>query len=232
VLTIILAAGKSQRFIDSGYHTPKPFLQVKWQGKTQTVLEHVLDSLPEGLEKALVGVPEGFHHFLENQDRTTYKPWMKSRLKVIENTIGQADTLRQLIDYVPDQKVMVLNSDVLFRKETLDMLSKHINDVTILTQDSNNPSMSYIDKFPWPEKVVEKVVISNHAVSGAWMFAECGPIMGALTQVCKDKSKEPYLSHALNIMKGKKYALKLLYSPIDWGTPESLAASGAEIVRV
>lgn len=236
MLAVILAAGESRRFREGGLPVHKPFLTVDYEGFTGYMLEHVLRRLPHGM-RALVGVPMGYTQHLTQQHRTTWAHWMESRCVSVTHTRGQADTLRQLLipELVPPHEaVLVLNVDVLFATEDLERLVQTDwsgCSVSLLTQKSSSLAMSYVDRGEQFSRCVEKQVISDCAVAGAWLFPKLGPVRAALAEICGNPEHgEPYISHAVTAMPPVRWAEGVTVDPVDWGTPAALAASGARIV--
>lgn len=228
MLPIVLAAGRSQRFIDAGYPRPKPFLNILYKGKECSMLEHVLDTLPADFQPPVIGVPPGFSRFLDQEGKQRHH---KATLITIEKTRGQADTLYQLVNNISDQPILVLNCDILFQTKDLITLSRREQDLVLAVQSTINPQMSFVDDPHNPKKFVEKIPISSWGISGAWKFSECGPLRAALHQTLLTVSVEPYLSHSLNLLKGTKGTI-IIDPPVDWNTPNSLIASGATIKEI
>lgn len=216
---LIPAAGRSERFREAGYETPKPFLGVSYKGVETTMLGHVLRSLPN--DDYLIGVPSGYD---DGANRV-----------VIPHSRGQADTLLQLARHCQeDGPVLIVNSDVVFRTSELDYLFRVLSfyDGSLLVQNASNPAMSYVDRVPHPTRFAEKERISDWGISGAWAHRSVFALRDALEKVVSDAGPgEPYLSHALNLVKGDWYAREIAPSidMVDWNTPMALKASGAEI---
>lgn len=219
---VIPAAGKSKRFQDAGYMTPKPLLKVKLGGKTQTMLEHVVDSIPPYMKDIVIAVPAGVDHPLN----TAYK--------VIEETVGQADTILQALSDLPAQdRVLILDCDMILHTEDLERMVRllEVYDATIAVTRTFDPNASRVDTIPFPTKFAEKEPISEWGIVGARAFKSIGDLVTALNYTmvyCDHTGVEPYLSMAINSYPGSKYALEIM-DFYDLGTPERLRESGAQI---
>lgn len=218
---IILAAGQSKRFQDAGYKTPKPFLPIEWRGSTRLMVIHVVNSLPKQLTKLTIAVPPGYKNEI-------YSP--RAYCIEVEGTKGPAHTLQKVLYRLPDmESTLVLDSDVINHHLDLYGLTKEPV-CSVLVSPSKDPSYSYVNKVGYFDQIVEKEVISEHAVRGAYFIPRLhiSEFMLALDKIVEEKD-EPYISHVFNDMLGDKYALQTTYIPVDWGTPEAIQASGARI---
>lgn len=221
---IILAAGKSQRFVAAGYTVPKPFLPIVWRGITRLMIIHVINSIPEQFTKLIVAVPPG--HEKEIEFHTPSPQCIE-----VEGTKGPAHTLQRVLHRLPDiESTLVMDSDVLNYHLDLFGLTKE-SVCSVLVSPSTDPSYSYVNKLGYFDNIVEKEVISEHAVRGAYYIPRLhmSEFMAVLDNVVEEED-EPYISHVFNSMQGLKYALQTTYMPIDWGTPEAVRMSGARII--
>lgn len=212
VWTIIPAAGQSRRFVDKGYTVPKPLLRVRHpNGTTRTMLSHVLEQLPK--EHVRIGLPFGYVF-----GRHSY---------TIEETRGQADTVYQLLDGIPDNDaVIVSDCDIVLLHK---LRYYEYPDVALLVTGTNNPAMSFIDDYPFFSQVVEKEPISEWGIVGVRRFNNAGMLRQALRRALDEIEDEVYLSHAVNFIPGRKVAYDICNAYLDWGTPEALMQSGATI---
>ncbi len=225
---VIPAAGESRRFKEAGYETPKPFLRIKAKDGYETwMISHVVHSIPD-LDRVsiIAGVSMGLREKLKS-DLIDFKS--------IYSTTGQAHTVLQLLEDLPEEdSVLVLDCDMILEmkdlKKLIEMLS--VYDCTIAVTETFDPNSSRVDQIPFPTVFVEKEPISQFGIVGARGFRSILLLKEALEETlkdCKESGKEPYLSMALNHYPGTKFAL-LIDSYQDWGTPERIKESGAEIV--
>lgn len=222
--TIIPAAGVSKRFKEAGYETPKPLLYVKSKdGTIASMVAHVVDSAP--FENCLIGLPIGQK---QPDDLTGAAVGIKS-------TTGQADTIYQIVRMLDDDSsILVLDCDMVLLTKDIDKLVEMIKvyDVAIAVTETFDPNSSRVDQVPFPTKFVEKEPISQWGIVGARAFKNAGLLTDALRKTlewAKALNVEPYLSHAINLYPGTKYA-HVITEYQDWGTPERLQQSGAVIV--
>lgn len=221
---VIPAAGRSQRFLKSGYRAPKPLLWVDpKEGAVARMVSHVVHSAPAG--KAVIGLP-----------RDTIIPKELRKISTtIENSIGQADTVWQLVRFLPDDaRVLVLDCDMVLPSATLEKMVQYLEvmDVVLAVTETFDPNASRVDTIPFPTRFVEKIPISQWGIVGARAFKRADLLTSALEIAlanCVDNHEEPYLSMAIQHYPGSKYA-HMITEFQDWGTPERLKESGAQIV--
>jgi NDP-sugar pyrophosphorylase family protein len=228
---VVPAAGDSRRFKDAGYDIPKPLLKVKSKlGIIRYMMEHALVPtlfLDGHREGPIVGLPWDSN-----------PPATGLNYRRIGKTLGQADTVLQLIKNLPeDDHVLVLDCDMVLQQKDIEMLVALITvgneyDVAIAVTKTFDPNASRVDSIPWPTRFVEKEPISEYGIVGARAFKDIGTLRYALEKTLtlyKNIGKEPYLSVAINHYPGTKYA-HLISEYTDWGTPQRIKESGAEIV--
>jgi NDP-sugar pyrophosphorylase family protein len=219
---IILAAGASKRFQDQGYVTPKPFLQIEWRGTTQTMLEHVINTIPVQYTDIFVVTPK--HVELPTFNR---KVWSEQ----IEPTKGPAHTAWLLMKSLIGDSTLILDSDVLNFTNDLYALTL-LSSMGVLVKPSSNPAYSYVDKLGDFTRIQEKEMISKYAVQGAYFihWRHYEEFVGHSKDVIEEMS-EPFISHVFNRMDiGARIAIQTTYNPVEWGTPRDVVISGAKIV--
>jgi MobA-like NTP transferase domain len=220
---VIPAAGGSKRFFEAGYKTLKPFLWIKSDGVSRSMLGHVLATVPDNCEP-IIALPAGAMRPTDAQ----------VELAIVTQSKGQADTVYQVVKKLPkDDEVLILDCDTILRKEDLslivDKLGLFVAGVAV-TKNVLDGNMSRIDNPDNPQIFVEKQFISSWAIIGARAFHCVGYLVDVLERYlvhCKATDQEPHLTPAMNLYEGKKYAL--IISSIhwkDWGTPERIDCSG------
>jgi hypothetical protein len=220
---IILAAGQSSRFKEEGYSTPKPFLLVDWRGRIQTMLEHVINTVPVQYKNITVALPE---HFIRDAKN------LKTRFLTydVSKTKGPAETaLKTLWSLGPDS-TLIMDVDVLnFTNDLYRLSALHTSGV--LVSWAANPSFSYVEKVGTFKRIMEKKRISDFAVRGAYFIPvnERKDFLFFLEETIQ-REPEPFISQAFASMPTAKFAIKTTYTPYDWGTPRDLKLSGAHIV--
>lgn len=230
---LIPAAGASVRFRAAGYSAPKPLLQIRHPTLgTQKMLGHVVDSIPSELPR-LVALPAPYESVARELGCANLG---------VSKSLGQGHTIAQMCRWLPrDKAILVVNCDVVFAEEDLRRLVSLVRttvggpgyDMAIATRLSLEPCYSYVSHFPVPTSFHEKdPQPCGHAMSGAWAFSSARELERAYLQAKGEflAIREIYLSHAMNFYRGSRLAV-LLPEPIDFGTPEAVAACGAEVVR-
>lgn len=227
IRVLIPAAGDSVRYREAGYDLPKYALRISFNGTTDTMLGHVLRSVPEEID-VMIGVRRNSPVVLSLQ-RKFYETTL------VESTSGQADTVRQMLRGVPaEDSAIVMDCDTLVLREDMERvidLLKTWSAVVLVAENRSDRSMSRVDHVPHPTVFVEKKDISQWGMVSVRAFQSAGTLWSVLEQIVEEHREietEPYLSHALNRYPGVKYAL-VTKSYVDWGVPVKLKLSGATI---
>ncbi len=220
---LIPAAGESRRFKEAGHKTPKPFLQIQnRKGKVQSMIEHVLDTVPS--TRIYVGVPEQYRYEIQ---------YGGVGIIPIFRTLGQADTVWQMVDRLPDKDgpLVVLDCDMILQTSDLKIIMSMLGSyaVTVAVTETFDPNASRVDAVPYPTRFVEKQPISSWGIVGARGFHSVRELETCLRIYVSAVAKEPYLSEVMNLYPGKAYA-HVIDDYEDWGTPERIKESGAKII--
>lgn len=233
IAILIPAAGDSVRFKEAGWSTPKPLLMIDHPeiGRAH-MLSHVLAATRRGHAElhdapAVVALPAGCGG-----------KWSAPRTICMElqRTRGQADTLMQMICATPLSSgtgIIVVNCDIVHTAGIDSVVRALLRgySMSFLVHQSASLAMSYIDRYPVPNHFAEKERISSWAMSGVWGFSSPSELLRALESVVADPNREPYLSHAMNLMRGSRIAIECgLHTQIDLGTPEAVREAGARII--
>ena len=229
---VIPMAGAGNRFRVAGYDLPKPFIDINGS----MMIERVLDSIKVPNASYTLIIQEQFKN--ENQLQLKKISDKYSVKFVCVKGLTQGASCTALAAYKEIDKndtVVFVDSDNIFNKEVFndfiqDALTRNI-DGSLLTVKSKDKCFSYartnIEGFLTETK--EKEVISDHAITGAYLFRfgrdfiDCAIDM----MIYGDKSKnEYYMSNVYNwaVLHGLRigiYDIKLT----DWkcvGTPDQL----------
>src|SRR3974377_530764 len=152
---IVLAAGDSRRFKEAGYETPKPFLKVNWRDNINTMLGHVINTIPIDLDY-IIAYHKGW--------RTELTASLGFE---IGNTKGPADTALQVLIGTRYDATLIIDCDILNTTNDLARLLRQ-NSCAVLVKKSANPAYSYVDNLGLFTHIVEKERISDYAVQGAY----------------------------------------------------------------
>lgn len=223
-LTVVIpAAGSSRRFWEAGFRNPKQTLVVKFNGFTRSMLAHVEATVPD--YSIVIGMKA--EAFIPGDIRGVVVP--------IQETKGQADTILQIVRTLPvDNQVLVLDCDMLLPQGSILKLIDAIQvcDLSVAVTKTFDPNASRVDSIPFPTRFAEKEPISEFGIVSGRAFSNAEMLSEALERTladCVAFGVEPYLSMAMNHYPGEKFAL-IVRDYVDWGTPERLKESGAEIV--
>lgn len=139
MITIVPAAGKSQRFKDAGFYWPKQFLIMPRFG--DALIWHVLNDLPE----------KNLFIIANESDRDFWFKRTGRPLIFIEKTKGPLDTTIQGLSkfqYVyPDQELLIVYSDVIFGgygRFLYDVRSRPCMEGAVVFK-SDNPRFDYVN---------------------------------------------------------------------------------------
>lgn len=224
---LIPAAGESRRFRESGYDTPKPFLMIKRDnGLTARMVDHVIAEAPDG--EIIVGVKLGY-------DRSM-GPHLGS-VALVMSSKGQADTVYQMASGLvrQDAPVMVLDCDMIVPHLDLTKMMELLSvwNAVVAVTKTFDPNASRVNVVPYPTYFAEKEPISAWGIVGARAFKSVRLLRMSLKitlEHCRREDKEPYLSMTLNDLQPGTVFAHQIDNFVDWGTPERVKASGAEIV--
>lgn len=223
---VIPMAGLGSRFSQAGYRTPKPLLSA--HGKT--LLQWSVDSLPLNLAQRLIFIGlQKDREVLEPLIRREYASYQPQGAWLGQTTRGQLETVLKARPFwdvsVP---LVVFNIDTCFNSPTLEhALANCRSDGVLGAFSSSEPRFSYarLDAAGNVVEVVEKSVISRHALSGLYHFASTrlfeqhAEMMIAQNQTVMG---EFYIAPLYNhlIQKGCRFALDPCREIHILGTPE------------
>jgi hypothetical protein len=222
--TLIPAAGSSERWRAAGFEKPKALLSVRLGGLTMPMWQHVGIAASLLSQHTLVGLPP---------DCDTWGNDITEGI-LVGRTRGQAETVLKMLRIVPrTMRVLVLDCDTLLQTSDLEYMCSRQEQLIVAVTRSNDPNMSRPDRVPNAQKFVEKQQISEWGVVGARLFRSAHDLANALHwSIAEDArlGREPYLTGAMNLLLGTNHCHDVEGRWIDWGTPERLRASGAEVV--
>jgi len=122
VKAIVLAGGLGTRLASVTGEIPKPMAPVG----SRPFLEYLLDYLIEqGFEAAVLAVSHKWELIREHFDRV-YRG-MPLHYSVEDEPLGTGGAIRQALDTLPDNEVVVLNGDTLFRVDIEMLVKTHRN---------------------------------------------------------------------------------------------------------
>jgi hypothetical protein len=219
-VVLIPAAGSSLRYAKEGYTEPKQILTIRYNNTIKSMLAHVEESVRDF--GVVIGMKTGVR----------IPGDLRGMVAEIDETKGQADTISQMLQYVPPASpIIVVDCDMILRAEDILTLDRLVcsYDVAVAVTKTFDPNASRINTFPYPTVFAEKEPISEYGIVGARAFRSAELLRVALAKLLSSTMTEPYLSTAINFYPGRKIAHEVT-SFLDWGTPERLRETGAEIL--
>lgn len=219
--------GAGSRFYKNGYMQPKPLIEI--HGKpflywsTMSIMKYI------DVEDLTFVVLE--QHIKEFQiDRVIYSFFQDAKIKVISEVLpGPVFTALHGIEDIDDSAPVIFNDcDHMFKcSEMVTAFKEGFTDIdgALLTFISNEPQFSYVqyDKDNSVVGTLEKQVISDHAICGAYIFSNVGLFKQMAEIYIKDcPYNECFMSGIYNEMckKGLKVKDYLLDYHVEFGTPE------------
>lgn len=225
-------AGAGSRFQIAGYNLPKPFIDVN--GKM--MIEHVLDGLAMPDAVYTLVIQQAFCDEHADRLRLLADKYGVKFVVVEKLTQGAACTALAAHEIINNTDTVVFaDSDNFFNnavfKDFIADAQKRDLDGSLLTFNTNRECFSFakVDSNGFVTETREKEPISNHAITGVYMFKHgCDFVRLAINMmIYGDRAKnEYYMSNVYNW--AVKYGLKIGVFDIeqsDWacvGTPQQL----------
>ena len=229
-------AGEGNRFVKEGWTTPKSLIELNGQ----PLFKHAISSVSvEGIQ-----MKYSFIVRQEHIDKYAIDERIKSFLpeanifSVLKTTGGAAETCLMAESAIADEDaIIVMDCDLEFRSKEFIQIIKAIisepaeisNGGALVSFESNQPKYSYaeLDEDGLVKRTVEKEVVSNHALCGAYFFntgKEFKAIAHRLLDEPEFNKSEYYVSLLYNYMleKGEKVYLAPMEEYYSYGTPEEL----------
>lgn len=241
-LHIILAmAGRGSRFVNAGFTTPKPLIEVDGQAMFMKALSS-LDNINATKHHTIVMRTEhDKHHNLQEKIKAIL-PDAHIVITDEEPTGALRDAYRAKPHLKPNEGVIILDCDLWFHSQPYnDMVQDSLADKSniqggLLTFTADNPRYSYaeVDDNWIVKRTTEKKVISDHAITGSYYIATAEIFDTAakklLAEPLTPEMPEYYASHLFNVILAQGGTVKA--APVEsfesFGTPEELAAYEAK----
>lgn len=229
---VIPMAGAGSRFQIAGYKQPKPFINIS--GKM--MIEHVLESLKiENATYTLI-IQEAFKQEYQTKLNLLSNKYNVQFVTVEKLTQGASCTALAAHEVINNNDMTIFaDSDNFFNNQSfrkfIDDAEKRNLDGSLLTFNTQEPCFSFveIDKNGHAVRTKEKEPISNHAITGVYLFRHGKDFVkyAINMMIYGDRTKnEYYMSNVYNW--AIKDGLKIGYYDIkdkDWscvGTPQQL----------
>ena len=226
--------GLGQRFRDEGYATPKPLIEVDGIPMFLRAIGS-FDALPAQKTTAFIVRQDAEDEF--GLASSIQKILPEAKIVMLDhNTRGAAETAllaRDIID--PDAPLIIMDCDFEFTSDEYfsyvqDILRDDLYDGVLLSFTSDNPRYSYaiVDDDGFVVETAEKVVISSHALWGAYCFAKGSTFIKYAEKIMgkglSEERKEFYISYVYSemIADGLKIKLATVDKFHSFGTPTEL----------
>lgn len=229
---VIPMAGEGSRFQLAGYNMPKPFIDVN----EKMMIEHVLDGIQ--IEDAIYTliIQERFKKEYQSKLDILSKKYGVHFVTVEKLTQGASCTALAAYELINNDTMAIFaDSDNFFNNTAFkafieDAKNRHL-DGSLLTFNTIEPYFSFVelDSNGYGIKTAEKDPISNHAITGVYLFARGHDFVkyAINMMIYGDRAKnEYYMSNVYNwaIKAGAKIGCFDIAAD-DWtcvGTPEQL----------
>lgn len=233
---IMPMAGEGSRFLNEGWTTPKPLIQL--HGK-----ELFLRAIGSVKSEE---VPMKYSFIVRQEHIEKYQIDEKIKniipeaniFSVMKTTRGAVETCLMAGSAIDDEDaVIVMDCDLEFKskrfieiiKEIMSQSTDKANGGALVSFESNLPKYSYaeIGEDGLVKRTAEKEVISNHALCGAYFFSTGKRFKEIAHQLLNEpefKKPEYYVSLLYNYMlaEGEKVQLAPMEEYYSYGTPEEL----------
>lgn len=223
---IMPMAGEGSRFKNNGYDLPKPLIEIKgfpfFYWSTNSIAKYV-----DVEDITFVILKKHIEEYSIDTEIKKFYP--NGKLVVIDHVLpGPVFTCKEAVKDINDSLPILINDcDHMFKCEDM---NKELNkgftkDGALLTFQSDSPQFSYVQYDGHKNVIgtVEKKVVSNSAICGAYVFKSAQLYKEiAETYIANCPYSECFLSGMYNVMCKKKMFIKdyLLDYHVEFGTPE------------
>ena len=229
-------AGEGSRFLNEGWTTPKPLIELNGQPLFKHAISSVTDKDIQ-MKYSFIVRQEHIDKYQIDKGIRSFLP-EANLFSVVKTTRGAVETCLIAENAIADDDaVIVMDCDLEFRSKKFieiikQILNKPIEEATggaLVSFESNEPRYSYaaLGEDGFVARTAEKEVISNHALCGAYFFAsgrrfkQIAHLLLAETAFTKP---EYYVSLLFNYLlkDGEKVWLAPMEEYYSYGTPEEL----------
>ncbi len=224
---ILPMGGEGSRFYKNGYAMPKPLIEIAGKPFFYWAAKSVVNSV-ELTDITFVVLRQHIERHYIDREIKRYFP--QARIVMLEHILpGPVFTCLEGVKELYDDAPVIFNDcDHMFGMVSL---SEALNsgcfdaDGALLTFESSEPQFSYVqyDSAGHVTGTVEKVVVSNRAICGAYIFRNARVFRQAASKYIVDcPYNECFMSGLYNILcrEGKKVEAHALDFHVEFGTPE------------
>jgi len=226
---VVPAAGRGQRFSESGYSEPKPLIKVL--GKP--LIKWSTDGLRGITDPRFIFLALKEHIDSNKLDQRLKDLYGKCEVIAVEQfTEGAACTVLLAKDKLdPEQELMIVNCDNLFYID-MDKVKGKLDSADkggIFYFASNSSALSYVeaDEKGYAKRIAEKEVISDKATVGCYYFTKAKYFIESAEYMIKNNIRvkgEFYVAPTYNILIEQGANIRIF--PVEFhfnlGTPQEL----------
>ena len=231
---IMPMAGEGSRFVNEGWSTPKPLIEINDKPMFIRAIESIAT---DAKIKYSFIVRKNHIETYEIDKRIKYHLPDANIFSVSKTNRGAVETCLVAESVIEDDDaVIVMDCDLEFKsKDFVDNINALLNvshtkcGGALLSFDSDLPKYSYaeLDEFGFVVRTAEKEVISNHALCGAYFFTSGKRFKEVAHQLLNEpefKKPEYYVSLLYNyLLAADEYVhLTKVDKYYSYGTPEEL----------
>ncbi len=204
---VIPIAGRGQRFVDAGYHTPKPLLPIDGRTMLEAVAENVSPMIRHRLYIICQKGSLDEVGRIGQQIKKASKFCLSVNILTVDGvTDGAARTVSQGLHSVDaEDELLVVNGDQIVDFSVDDFLENAVgasSQVALFKDPTQNPKWSYAEVFGHRiVKIAEKDPISMWATCGIYWWAKRTLCYDAINRMMANQQKvrgEWYLAPSLN----------------------------------
>ena len=200
---VVPLAGEGTRFSSTGIKTPKPLIVVN--GKT--MIEHSVETL--GIKGQYIFITKEYKNDAYNIELSSIIKRIQPdaiEIKVDKKQRGAADAVMYAEKYINNKDSLItINCDQILNwdpKEFLDHVKETNCDGSVVLFNANDPKHSYAEIVDNKIiKIVEKEVISNHALIGVHYWKHGADFVDSAKELLNtDSTSEVYISQTYSYM--------------------------------
>ena len=234
---IMPMAGEGRRFLNEGWTTPKPLIELKGVPLFKRAIGSVVIEYAPMKYSFIVRKEHIDKYHIDNQIKAQFP---NANVFFVEKTTrGAVETCLIAESAISeDDSIVVMDCDLEFKSEKYisgikDILKRPKEDVNggmLLSFKSIEPRYSYaeVDENMIVKRTAEKEVISNHALCGAYFFSSAMGFLNAAHHLLNEPiftKPEFYVSLLYNYLlsNGETVKLATMEEYYSYGTPEELS---------
>lgn len=226
---LIPMAGAGSRFVNAGYQDPKPLIDVNGL----PMIRRVIDNLGLDHDYIFIAQSSTLDNYRAKLEEVTSVAKSVKFLSVDGLTQGAAETCLIAEEYLdPERSLMIANCDQIMEWDPNafhEWFLNFPNDGAIITFNSDSDKNSYvkIDDDGWITEAKEKIVISNLATTGVYIWRKASDFIWAAKEMIANDirhNNEFYVCpvYNQNILRGQYISMYHVNNHWPIGTPEDL----------